>query len=157
MLTRMKKNGRLLWGLASAWASLPMLWLAVPALPVAAQESGALRIFDHGSTRARIESCVSHDSIEFSIGHNSALLDDEDRLLVSAAMRQRYPMLRADGFAPSHVMLWRKPGADWLFVTLLTNPEKAGEMCFTATFAAAGFELTPRLLQKYFVSAAART
>jgi hypothetical protein len=30
-------------------------------------------------------------------------------------------------------------------------------MCFTATFAAAGFELTPRLLQKYFVSAAART
>ena len=112
---------------------------------------------DIGGTHARIESCVSHDAIEFSIGHNSALLDAGDRLQVTVAMQQRYPMLQADGFAPSHVMLWRRPGADWLFVALLANPHKPGEVCFTATFSAAAFALTPVLLKKYFASAATRS
>lgn len=130
---------------------------ALVATPARSQDTEPLRIFGKGSTRTLIESCVSHDTIEFSIGHNSALLDAEDRLQVSAAMLRRYPMLQADGFAPSHVLLWRRPDADWLFVTLLANPQKPSEVCFTATFAAAVFEQTPGLLKKYFASAAACT
>jgi hypothetical protein len=125
--------------------------------PAAVTAQEVPRIFDKGGTHARIESCVSHDAIEFSIGHNSALLDAGDRLQVTVAMQQRYPMLQADGFAPSHVMLWRRPGADWLFVALLANPHKPGEVCFTATFSAAVFALTPVLLKKYFASAATRS
>lgn len=136
---------------------LTLASMALLVVPTRSQETESLRIFDKGSTRALIESCVSHDTIEFSIGHNSVLLDAEDRLQVSAAMLLRYPMLQADGFAPSHVLLWRRPNTDWLFVTLLANPQKPSEVCFTATFAAAVFEQTPGLLKKYFASAAART
>jgi hypothetical protein len=152
MLARMKNNRPL----GGWWVVLATL-VCTMCGPASAQEAQPLHIFDKGGTRARIESCVSHDAIEFSIGHNSALLDADDSLLVSAAMRQRYPALRADGFAPSHVMLWQRPGADWLYVTLLANPQKPGEVCFTATFSATVFEQTPGLLKKYFASSAART
>lgn len=138
------------------------LWTAAVAVTAALSPAAAMaqelpRIFDKGGAHARIESCVSHDAIEFSIGHNSALLDAGDRLQITAAMQQRYPMLHADGFAPSHLLLWRRPGADWLFVALLANPHKPSEVCFTATFSAAVFELTPVLLKKYFASAATRS
>ena len=136
---------------------LAFVALALAGVSARSQEPAPLHIFDKAGTRALIESCVSHDTIEFSIGHNSALLDAEDHLQVSAAMLRRYPVLQADGFAPSHLLLWRRPGADWLFVALLANPHKPSEVCFTATFSAGVFELTPGLLKKYFVSAAART
>lgn len=151
MLARMGKKLGLAWAFAFAVA---VTLMATPAHP---QRTGPRSIFDKDGTHASIESCVSHDTLEFSIGHNSALLDAEDRLQVSVALLQRYPMLQTDGFAPSHLLLWRRPGAEWVYVALLANPDKPSEMCFTATFAAGVFEQTPRLLKKYFASDAART
>lgn len=149
MLARMK--------MSVSRVRLAALAAAAALSPAAVTAQELPRIFDKSGTHARIESCVSHDAIEFSIGQNSALLDAGDRLQVTVAMQRRYPALQADGFAPSHLLLWRRPGADWLFVALLANPDKPSEVCFTATFSAGVFELTPVLLKKYFVSAATRS
>jgi hypothetical protein len=40
--------------------------------------------------------------------------------------------------------------ADWLYITLLINPGKPSEVCFTASFVAAKIPITPVMLQKYF-------
>ena len=75
MLARMKNNRPL----GGWWVVLATL-VCTMCGPASAQEAQPLHIFDKGGTRARIESCVSHDAIEFSIGHNSALLDADDSL-----------------------------------------------------------------------------
>ena len=59
-------------------------------------------------------------------------------------------MVEQDGLAPQRVVLWHKPAAGWLYVALLVNPGKPGEVCFTATFVASRFELTAPLVEKYF-------
>lgn len=97
-----------------------------------------------------IASCVSPQALRFESGDVNAVLDDGDRDAVAAAMAERYPMLQRDGFAPAHIVLWQKKGGELLFVSLKSREDAPGEMCFTATFAAARFEFTPHLLMKYF-------
>ena len=97
-----------------------------------------------------IESCVSSQAIRFAGADRHALLDPADAALVSAAIVRRYPVVERDGLAPQHIVLWRKPDAQWIYIALLENPERAGQVCFTATFSAARFEQTPPLIAKYF-------
>ena len=97
-----------------------------------------------------IESCVSTQAIRFTGTDRRARLDAADAAMVSAAIVRRYPMVEHDGLAPQHIVLWRKPDAQWLYIALLENPERAGQVCFTATFAAGRFEQTAPLIAKYF-------
>jgi hypothetical protein len=48
------------------------------------------------------------------------------------------------------LLLWQKRGGETLYVALLPNPQKPSEACFTATFAAARFDMTLLLKRKYF-------
>lgn len=99
----------------------------------------------------RIESCVSADAIVIGDHDRNTLLDAADRASVYQAMVRRYPLFARDGTLPTQILLWHKEGRSWLYVTLLENPERPREACFTATFAAPVFEdLTPGLLLKYF-------
>jgi len=97
-----------------------------------------------------IESCVDRTTLRFGPGERRAILDAEDTETVGVALMRRYPAFAQVGFAPQAIVLWRKPGADWLYVTLLVNPGKPGEVCFTASFVAARIEATPVMLKKYF-------
>jgi len=97
-----------------------------------------------------IESCVDSSTIVFGKEERRAILDITDTATVGEALLRRYPAFAQSGFAPQAIVLWRKPAADWLYVTLLVNPGKPGEVCFTATFVAGKIELTPVLLKKYF-------
>jgi hypothetical protein len=98
-----------------------------------------------------IASCVSHEALQFKSGDASAVLDDADRDFVSAAMLERYPVLQRDGFVPTHIILWQRQGGELLYVTLLANPQRPSEMCFTATFSASRFDFTQSLQRKYFL------
>ena len=100
-----------------------------------------------------IESCVDGTTLRFAPNERRALLDHEDTGTVGAALMRRYPAFAQVGFAPQAIVLWRKPGAEWLYVTLLVNPGKPGEVCFTASFVAARIEATPVMLKKYFGAA----
>lgn len=97
-----------------------------------------------------IESCVDKSAIRFHKDDRRVILDAADTASVSAALTRRYPMVEQDGLAPQRLVLWRKPAVGWLYVALLVNPAKPGEVCFTATFVAGRFELTPPLVEKYF-------
>jgi len=87
-------------------------------VPVAAQ--GAPRPPGPAASEATtgLPSCVGSGGLELNIRDDAAMLDDADRAAFGAAMRQRYPMLGRDGFAPVAVLLWRKRGGAWLYVTL---------------------------------------
>jgi hypothetical protein len=97
-----------------------------------------------------IESCVDATTIRFGKDERRVVLDTTDTALVGTALLRRYPAFAQTGLAPQAIVLWRKPAADWLYVSLLVNPGKPGEVCFTATFVAARLEMTPGLLRKYF-------
>jgi len=97
-----------------------------------------------------IESCVDSTTLRFGRNERRALLDAEDTETVGEALMRRYPAFAHVGFAPQAIVLWRKRGADWLYVTLLVNPGKPGEVCFTASFVASRIEATPVMLKKYF-------
>ena len=103
-----------------------------------------------------IESCVGGAPIRFRADDRRAWLDAADAAAVGAALTRRYPVLDRDGLLPDAIVLWRKPVDGWLYVTLLANPAKPSDVCFTATFAASRFELTAALLNKYFGAAVAR-
>jgi hypothetical protein len=115
-------------------------------IPVGALEAG--RVLPGAADS--IESCVSTQAIRFSSTDRRARLDAADAAMVSAAIVRRYPMVERDGLTPQHIVLWRKPDAQWLYIALLENPERAGQICFTATFAAGRFEQTSPLIAKYF-------
>jgi len=97
-----------------------------------------------------IESCVDTSTIRFRHDDHRALLEGADAEAVRAAIVLRYPKVEEDGLAPQRVVLWRHPEFGWVYVALLVNPAKPGEVCFTASFAADKFEMSPALLQKYF-------
>jgi hypothetical protein len=97
----------------------------------------------------RIESCVSQAAIQFDPIEQRVLLDAEDQARVQAEMEQRYPVLARNGFPVSRIVLWHKKSGESLFIALLDHPEKAGESCFTATFAAARFADIDTLRRKY--------
>lgn len=101
-----------------------------------------------------IESCVDSTTLRFGREERRALLDPGDTETVGEALQRRYPAFAQSGLAPQAIVLWRKPGAEWLYVTLLVNPAKPGEVCFTASFVAARIEVTPVMLKKYFGAAA---
>ena len=104
---------------------------------------------------ARLTSCVSEAHLELQAADERVLLDAPDRAALGSAMLQRYPMLGRDGFAPAAILMWRKPGRDWLYVALSKSERAPGGWCFTASFAAKVFDVTPALERKYF-SAASR-
>ena len=97
-----------------------------------------------------IESCVDSTTLRFGNDERRAILDAADTEAVGEALLRRYPAFAQGGLAPQAIVLWRKPGADWLYVTLLVNPGKPGEVCFTASFVAARISITPVMLKKYF-------
>ena len=97
-----------------------------------------------------IESCVDSTTLRFGSAERRAILDTADTETVGEALLRRYPAFAQSGLAPQAIVLWRKPGADWLYVTLLVNPGKPGEVCFTASFVAAKIAVTPVMLRKYF-------
>ena len=101
-----------------------------------------------------IESCVDSTTLRFGPDERRALLDPGDTETVGEALQRRYPAFAQSGLAPQAIVLWRKPGAEWLYVTLLVNPGKPGEVCFTASFVAARIAVTPVMLKKYFGAAA---
>ena len=97
-----------------------------------------------------IESCVSTDALQIGGAERHAWLDDSDLRAASSAIAQRFPLLARDGFEPSRLLLWDRPGGGWIYVAVIENPERAGEMCFTATISAGTVALTKDLLRKYF-------
>ena len=97
-----------------------------------------------------IPSCVGESVLRFVVDDRRVVLDDADATAVSAAIVLRYPMIEHDGLVPKTVLLWKQPRAGWVYLALLSNPDKGGEFCFTASFTASRFELTLPLLKKYF-------
>ena len=97
-----------------------------------------------------IESCVDSTTLRFGSDERRAILDAADTDIVGEALLRRYPAFAQSGLTPQAIVLWRKPGADWLYITLLINPGKPGEVCFTASFVAAKISITPVMLRKYF-------
>ncbi len=97
-----------------------------------------------------IESCVDSTTLRFGKDERRAILDAIDTETVGEALLGRYPAFAQSGLVPQAIVLWRKPGADWLYITLLVNPGKPGEVCFTASFVAAKISVTPVMLKKYF-------
>ena len=104
-----------------------------------------------------IESCAGGPGIRLRSDDRRALLDEGDRKRLQDAMTARYSVLQRDGFAPVQILMWRKAPNELLFVTLAPNFDAADALCFTATFAAEIFELTPALTRKYFFEGPART
>jgi len=131
--------------------------LAIVALAITPMGAWAARDDPHRlpGDAATIEHCVGGPSIRFGPGERRALLEATDAADVSAALMQRYPIVARDGLAPERIVLWRDPRAGWLYVALVTNPEDAEQVCFTATFSANRLPVTSPLLVKYFGAAIA--
>ena len=98
---------------------------------------------------ATLENCVSHDFIRFGSDDQSAVLDEGDHRKVRAEMIKRYPVIENDGFPTSRMVLWQRGSGELLYVAVIDNPNKPGESCFSATFAAERFDLTLLLRRKY--------
>jgi hypothetical protein len=125
--------------------------VSLPLMPVQARDdTSRLR------PQAAIENCVSREWIAFGSADMSAVLDDDDRVMVNAALLRLYPVVEHDGWAPSRLMLWQKRSGEVLYVALLPNPQKPSEACFTATFAAARVDTTLMLRRKYFFGGAVK-
>ena len=126
----------------------PLVALALGALlagTVAARDPQPARM-----PAAAIESCVDHQAIRFQPDDRRAILDAADAATVAAALVRRYPVVERDGLAPRAIVLWRRPGAGWLYVALLEDPAKPDRHCFTATFVANRVDVTRSLVSKYF-------
>jgi hypothetical protein len=135
--------------------------LLASALVLALLATGAARARDEERPVATaitdaIDSCVDSSSIRFRAQDKRVLLEAADLDSVSTAIVRRYPMVEQDGLAPQGLVLWRKPAIGWVYIALLVNPSKAGEVCFTASFGADKFEMTPALIAKYFGSGAVK-
>jgi hypothetical protein len=103
-----------------------------------------------------IESCVGSAAIRFRDKDKRVLLEAADADAVGAAIVRRYPMVEQDGLAPQGLVLWQQPQFSWVYVALFVDPSKASEVCFTASFGADKFEMTPALIDKYFGADAAK-
>ena len=98
-----------------------------------------------------IESCVDVSTpIRFAAGERRASLSGGDAAEVAAALLARYPAVAQTGIVPDGIVLWAKPHDGWVYIALITNPDKSEEVCFVATFSAARFEFTSALSRKYF-------
>jgi hypothetical protein len=97
-----------------------------------------------------LESCVSADALNVGSADRHTFVDAADVADIAAAIAARFPLLQRDGFEPSRLLLWERPGSGWVYVAVIENPQKRGEMCFTATIAAATVGITREVLKKYF-------
>lgn len=102
-----------------------------------------------------IENCVSRDKLSFRSGESGSLLDAGDAKLVAAEIVHRYPLIERDGLYPTAIALWRRPGGDWAFATLMPKKRPANAVCFTANVSGDKLDATPAMLKKYFGVAAA--
>jgi len=102
------------------------------------------------ATTLIVESCVSADSLRFAATDPWVMLEPADRAAAWSQMIRRHPALQQVGVEPSQVVLWRKPGVGWLYVNLLSNPQRPQQWCFTASVVAAPLDLTATLQRKYF-------
>jgi hypothetical protein len=103
-----------------------------------------------------IESCVGSPPIRFRDGDKRVLLESVDSDAIAAAIVARYPMVEQDGNTPQGLVLWQQPKYSWVYVALLVDTAKPGEVCFTGSFEAAKFEMTAGLIDKYFGSGGAK-
>lgn len=103
----------------------------------------------HGQA-VEIGSCAGGPPATLGASDERALLDEDERQSVLAEMRSRYPILERDGFAPPVILLWRKPAGEWHYMSLRPNGFPDNALCFTATFVAKVFRITPALTDKYF-------
>ncbi len=131
--------------------------LAAAGPEVAAQGPAGPPAVATGETATGLPSCTGNGSLELNVRDDTAMLDDTDRAVLGAAMLQRYPMLGRDGFAPAGILLWRRQGGPWLYVTLAKSSAPGAGWCFTATFAGNVFDATSALVRKYFFAGADRT
>lgn len=129
-------------------AALLLLWLcnAVPA-------AGGLL----AAETVGIDSCAGGLAMTMAASDSRVLLDDVDRGGVVAALLARYPVLGQNGFTPKQMLLWQKSPGDWLYVALGDQSGRPGVPCSIASFAAARFDFTPSMVQKYFFGKAAPT
>ncbi len=130
---RMKK-------LVCSWAlalTMQASWAQVPGLP------------SHGQA-IEIGSCAGGPPIVVGAEDPRALVNDGERDALLAEMRARFAVLERDTFSPPVILLWRKPRDEWLYVSLQPNAAANGSLCFTATFVAGIFRITPALASKYF-------
>ena len=97
-----------------------------------------------------VESCVDTTILRFGKVDRRVMLDAAETTAAGESFIRRYPAFAQTSPAPTNVVLWNKPGGGWVYVALLANPAKPGELCFTASFAAERFPETPGLLKKYF-------
>ena len=128
--------------------------------PVLLLSAAATSVFAQGlpdASAASLPSCVSDARLELRTADERAWLDTLDRESVGRAMLQRYPVLGRDGFEPAAILMWRQPGRDWLYVTLTRRDGEPAGWCFSATFSAGVFDITPALVFKYFGPGPAKT
>lgn len=78
-----------------------------------------------------------------------AFLEDEERAALTAEMTARYAVLQRDGFEPAVMLLWRKAPGETLYVSLQPRTFGGGSLCFSASFVAERFAVTPALIRKY--------
>ena len=102
-----------------------------------------------GNVGAELENCIGRDFIQFGPHDQSAVLDEGDHRRVRAEMIKRYPVIENDGFPTSRMILWQRGSGALVYVAVIDNPNKPGESCFSATFAAERFDLTLLLRRKY--------
>ena len=77
------------------------------------------------------------------------MLDAADHRMVRAEMVRRYPVIETDGFPSTRTILWQQRSGELLYIAVIDPPAPPGEACFTATFSADRFDVTPRLRGKY--------
>jgi hypothetical protein len=99
--------------------------------------------------RIAIESCASGPPITLGLGDERAVLADDERDALITEMTARYPVLGSDGFNPPVILLWHKTPSKWLFVSLQPDGDASGTLCFTATFVAEQFRITPNLIRAH--------
>ena len=65
-------------------------------------------------------------------------------------MVERYPASQQGGTTPSHMLLWKPKGRDWLYVSLANLKGDPAALCFMAVFTADRAGFTRALIDKYF-------
>lgn len=104
-----------------------------------------------GAPRVELINCAGGPTLTLEAGDPRALLAEDERDALLAEMLARYPFLERHGFAPAVILMWRRSPNEWLYVSLQPNAFTSdGTLCFTASFVAQVFEVTPTLMRKYF-------
>jgi hypothetical protein len=95
-----------------------------------------------------LPSCVSGSPpLRLSAAEERAVLDTADRKRFDAAAQARFPLYRRGGLVPTQVLMLRRRGGRWQYVTLWRGGP-AG-LCFSAVFAAERFDFTADWIAKY--------